>query len=128
MSSSQNDVKDFLLTLNLNRDNYQVGSSKIFMRECEKLKLDYRLHQQIMAGIVTVQRWFRANLERRRFLRLRNAVLKIQVQYVKVCTNDNTLYLQSNKVAFWVAIKLQILDLFVNIYNLIFSLYYQILR
>lgn len=89
MSSSQNDVKDFLLTLNLNRDNYQVGSSKIFMRECEKLKLDYRLHQQIMAGIVTVQRWFRANLERRRFLRLRNAVLKIQV-----CTNNvNKLYI-----------------------------------
>ncbi|KAG8274973.1 Unconventional myosin-IXb, partial [Homalodisca vitripennis] len=81
LDSSQNDVKDFLLTLNLNRDNYQVGSSKIFMRECEKLKLDYRLHQQIMAGIITVQRWFRAVLERRRFLRLREAVVTIQAYW-----------------------------------------------
>jgi myosin-9 len=72
-------VKDFLLTLNLNRDNYQVGSSKIFLRECEKVKLDYRLHQQIMASIVTIQRWFRAVLERARFLRLRSSVITIQV-------------------------------------------------
>ncbi|XP_054286933.1 unconventional myosin-IXa-like isoform X1 [Macrosteles quadrilineatus] len=79
--SSQNDVKDFLLTVNLNRDNYQVGSSKIFMRESEKLKLDYKLHQQIMAGIVKVQRWFRAVLERRRFVRLKEAVVTIQAYW-----------------------------------------------
>uniref|UniRef100_A0A1B6CWZ1 Unconventional myosin-IXb-like n=2 Tax=Clastoptera arizonana TaxID=38151 RepID=A0A1B6CWZ1_9HEMI len=78
LTSSHNDVKDFLLTLNLNRDNYQVGGSKIFLRECEKLKLDYRLHQQIMASIITLQRWFRTLLERRRFLRLRDAVITIQ--------------------------------------------------
>ncbi|XP_065224768.1 unconventional myosin-IXAa-like isoform X2 [Planococcus citri] len=76
--SSQSDVRDFLLTLNLNRDNYQLGSTKIFMRECEKLKLDYRLHQQIMASIVVLQRWFRVLIERRRFLRLRDAVTTLQ--------------------------------------------------
>lgn len=78
--SSQSDVRDFLLTLNLNRDNYQLGSTKIFMRECEKLKLDYRLHQQIMASIVILQRWFRVLIERRRFLRLREAVTTLQVR------------------------------------------------
>ncbi|XP_014286728.1 unconventional myosin-IXa isoform X1 [Halyomorpha halys] len=76
--SSQSDVKDFLLTLNLNRDNYQLGSSKIFMRECEKVKLDYRLHQQIIASIVKIQRWFRTILERSRFLRIRSSVITIQ--------------------------------------------------
>ncbi|RZF47002.1 hypothetical protein LSTR_LSTR015076, partial [Laodelphax striatellus] len=76
--SSQTDVREFLLTLNLNRDNYQAGGSKIFLRECEKLKLDYRLHQQIVASIVAIQRWFRALLERRRFLRLRKAVVTLQ--------------------------------------------------
>lgn len=50
------------------------------MRECEKLKLDYRLHQQIMASIVILQRWFRVILERRRFLRLREAVTILQVR------------------------------------------------
>ncbi|KAJ8975586.1 hypothetical protein NQ317_000015, partial [Molorchus minor] len=76
--SSQNDVRDFLATLNLNRDNYQLGQSKVFMRESEKYKLDCKLHQQIMASIVTVQRWFRACLERRRFLRIKWAVVTIQ--------------------------------------------------
>lgn len=76
--SSQNDVRNFLLTLNLNRDNYQLGCSKVFLRESEKYRLDYKLHQQIMSSIVTLQRWFRACLERRRFLRIRNAVVTIQ--------------------------------------------------
>jgi myosin-9 len=79
LTSSQADVRDFLYTLNLNRDNYQLGTTKIFLRESEKVKLDYRLHQQIMASIVAIQRWTRAILERRRFLRIREAVILIQV-------------------------------------------------
>lgn len=55
-----------------------VGATKIFMRESEQTKLEYRLHQQIMASIITIQRWFRAVLERRRFLALRRASLVIQ--------------------------------------------------
>ncbi|KAJ4441039.1 hypothetical protein ANN_10888 [Periplaneta americana] len=78
LRSSQADVRDFLFTLNLNRDNYQLGTSKIFLRESEKVKLDYRLHQQIMASIVAIQRWTRAVLERRRFLRLRESAVLIQ--------------------------------------------------
>ncbi|XP_022914623.2 unconventional myosin-IXa-like isoform X3 [Onthophagus taurus] len=76
--SSQIDVRNFLYTLNLNRDNYQLGCSKIFLRESEKYKLDCKLHQQIMASIVTLQRWFRATLERRRYLRIRNSVILLQ--------------------------------------------------
>lgn len=76
--SSQTDVRNFLATLNLNRDNYQLGSTKIFLRESEKIKLDCKLHQQIMASIVTIQRWFRACLDRRRFLKIRQAVIQIQ--------------------------------------------------
>ncbi|XP_046401208.1 unconventional myosin-IXAa-like isoform X2 [Ischnura elegans] len=76
--SSQCDVRNFLLTLNLNRDNYQLGESKIFLRESEKIKLDYRLHQQIMASIINIQRWFRAVLERRQFQRVRKSVIIVQ--------------------------------------------------
>lgn len=76
--SSQIDVRNFLATLNLNRDNYQLGNSKVFLRETEKYKLDCKLHQQIMASIVTLQRWFRACLERRRFMRIKNSVITLQ--------------------------------------------------
>ncbi|XP_053611265.1 unconventional myosin-IXa-like isoform X4 [Plodia interpunctella] len=76
--SSQADVRHFLATLNLDRDNYQLGATKIFMRESEQTKLEYRLHQQIMASIIAIQRWFRAVLERRRFLALRRASRVLQ--------------------------------------------------
>lgn len=76
--SSQSDVRDFLLTLNLNRDNYQLGATKVFLRESEKIKLDIELHQQIITSITTIQKWFRACLERRKFLRIRNAVVMVQ--------------------------------------------------
>lgn len=78
-SSSVANVKHFLTTLNLNKDNYQLGSTKIFLKESEKVKLDYRLHQQIMSAIVTIQRWFRACLDRKKFLKWREAVVTIQV-------------------------------------------------
>lgn len=77
--SNSLDVRNFLQTLNLDRDNYQIGESKVFLRECEKLKLDYRLHQQIMASIVTIQRWFRTLLQRRQFLRITWATETLQV-------------------------------------------------
>lgn len=77
--SNSQDVRNFLQTLNLDRDNYQIGESKVFLRECEKLKLDYRLHQQIMASIVTIQRWFRTLLQRRQFLRITWATETLQV-------------------------------------------------
>ncbi|XP_078052595.1 unconventional myosin-IXb isoform X2 [Augochlora pura] len=76
--SSQSDVRDFLLTLNLNKDNYQLGTTKVFLRESEKITLDRELHQQIITSITTIQKWFRACLERRKFLRLKNAVVQIQ--------------------------------------------------
>lgn len=76
--SSQSDVRDFLLTLNLNRDNYQLGTTKVFLRESEKIKLDIELHQQIITSITTIQKWFRACLERRKFLRIKNSVVLIQ--------------------------------------------------
>ncbi|XP_012281982.1 unconventional myosin-IXb isoform X2 [Orussus abietinus] len=76
--SSQTDVRDFLLTLNLNRDNYQLGTTKVFLRESEKIKLDIELHQQIITSITTIQKWFRACLERRKFLRIKNAAVLIQ--------------------------------------------------
>lgn len=79
--SSQTDVRDFLAKLNLNRDNYQLGKSKVFLRETEKNKLDGKLHSQIMASIVTLQRWFRAYLDRKRYLRTKTAVVVIQSYY-----------------------------------------------
>lgn len=76
--SSQNDIKDFLSRMNLNRDNYQMGKTKIFMRESEKLVLDNLLHQEILQRIITLQRWVRTWITRRRFLQMKNAAVCLQ--------------------------------------------------
>ncbi|XP_059490432.1 unconventional myosin-IXa-like isoform X2 [Neocloeon triangulifer] len=76
--SSQNDVKHIMLKLNLSRDNFQMGKTKVFLRESEKLKLDSKLHQQIIFCIVTIQRWFRAHYESKRFKKLKQGVITLQ--------------------------------------------------
>ena len=98
--SSQRDVKDFLNTMELNKQHYQLGKqyqitntsssnktiylfifeggTKIFMRESQKTRLDNKLHMKIIDSIVLIQRWFRGILERKRFLILRSSVVTIQ--------------------------------------------------
>uniref|UniRef100_A0A0N4ZU59 Myosin motor domain-containing protein n=1 Tax=Parastrongyloides trichosuri TaxID=131310 RepID=A0A0N4ZU59_PARTI len=56
----------------------QFGHTKIFMRDAEKLLLDDHLHRTIMSHIITLQRWFRACSERKRFLKMRNEIVAFQ--------------------------------------------------
>lgn len=67
------------------------------MRESEKYKLDCKLHQQIMTSIVTLQRWFRSYLERRRFLKTRSAVVVIQ-SYCRLVNTKK--YMENSKQRF----------------------------
>uniref|UniRef100_A0A915BD69 Myosin motor domain-containing protein n=1 Tax=Parascaris univalens TaxID=6257 RepID=A0A915BD69_PARUN len=62
----------------IGKDKVQFGVTKIFMRDAEKLLLDDQLHKTIMQHIETLQHWFRSMITRRRFLRLRDAVIRIQ--------------------------------------------------
>ncbi|XP_053214006.1 unconventional myosin-IXb-like [Panonychus citri] len=76
--SSQADVRHFLERMNLNRDNYQIGKTKIFMRESEKLALDDMLHQEILRRIIVLQRWVRTWITRKRFQQMRQASVVLQ--------------------------------------------------
>ncbi|XP_069783927.1 unconventional myosin-IXb isoform X2 [Narcine bancroftii] len=64
--------------LELDRNNCQIGKTKVFMKESERQKLQDVLHREVMRKILLLQNWFRAVLERRRFLRMRQAVITIQ--------------------------------------------------
>lgn len=55
-----------------------AGITKIYMRESEKIRLDLRLHTRIIESIVSIQRWFRSLLERRKFNAHRAAAICIQ--------------------------------------------------
>lgn len=77
--SSQKDVRDFMNHfMDLNKQHYQLGLTKIYMRENQKMRLDIKLHTKIIESIVSVQRWFRSILQRRKYLQQRQAVVTIQ--------------------------------------------------
>jgi hypothetical protein len=80
--SSQKDVRDFMNHLMvLNNQHYQLGITKIYMRESEKMRLDIKLHTKIIESIVFVQRWFRGILQRQKFLHQRQAAIVIQANW-----------------------------------------------
>lgn len=77
--SSQKDVRDFMNHfMDLNKQHYQLGATKIYMRENQKMRLDIRLHTKIIESIVCIQRWFRSILQRRKFLQQKQAVITLQ--------------------------------------------------
>ncbi|KAH9424357.1 Unconventional myosin-IXb [Dermatophagoides pteronyssinus] len=76
--SSKMDVQKFLLNMKLPSEMYQIGKTKIFMRESEKLALDERLHEEILRRIINLQRWVRTWICRKRFNEMRNAAVTVQ--------------------------------------------------
>ncbi|PIO67489.1 phorbol esters/diacylglycerol binding domain protein [Teladorsagia circumcincta] len=57
------------------------------MRDADKLILDDHLHRVIMQHIDTLQRWFRTIIARKRYLRLKQGLVKIQVAH---CSFENS--------------------------------------
>lgn len=80
--SSQKDVRDFMNLMDLNKQDYQLGLTKIYMRESSKKPpkayLDDKLHTQILNSIIKIQRWFRSILQRKKYLSQRTAAVTIQ--------------------------------------------------
>ncbi|XP_062888423.1 si:zfos-588f8.1 isoform X2 [Mobula hypostoma] len=70
--------------LELDRNNCQIGKTKVFMKESERQKLQDVLHREVMRKILLLQSWFRTVLERKRFLRMRRAAITIQAHFRSV--------------------------------------------
>ncbi|KAK7796675.1 hypothetical protein U0070_017523 [Myodes glareolus] len=58
--------------------NYQIGKTKVFLKETERQALQERLHGEVLRRILLLQSWFRMVLERRHFLQMKHATLAIQ--------------------------------------------------
>ena len=68
--------------MQLDDSEYEMGHTKIFMRESQKQKLDNHLHTTILSRIIAIQRWYRSIRQRQHFLTLRAAVIRIQVSFI----------------------------------------------
>ncbi|XP_052282643.1 unconventional myosin-IXa-like isoform X3 [Dreissena polymorpha] len=78
LRSNQRDVATFLDNMNMNKDNYQIGITKVFLRETEKLYIDECLHRAIMKRVVFLQRWAKARWERKNYLQMRASAITLQ--------------------------------------------------
>lgn len=67
-----------LLELNLDKSTYQIGKTKVFLKDRERQFLQDTLNAVVMHHIVVLQRWFRACLIRMHFLQKKDATRLIQ--------------------------------------------------
>ncbi|XP_061595383.1 unconventional myosin-IXAa [Cololabis saira] len=77
-SASREGIQQCLGQIDLSAEGYQVGKTKVFLREAERQQLQASLHREVLRLLVTLQRRFRARLERKQFLRMREAATCIQ--------------------------------------------------
>ncbi|CAB1323573.1 unnamed protein product [Coregonus sp. 'balchen'] len=66
-------IREFFRQVHLAPAGYQVGNTMVFLREAERQRLQALLHTEVLRRIVTLQRRFRARLERKHFIRMRQA-------------------------------------------------------
>ncbi|XP_026123991.1 unconventional myosin-IXa-like isoform X6 [Carassius auratus] len=76
--ASQEAIRRYLHQVDLTPEGFQVGRTMVFLRETERQRLQDLLHQEVLRRIIHLQRRYRALLERRNFLRMRQAASQIQ--------------------------------------------------
>ncbi|XP_061834774.1 unconventional myosin-IXb isoform X2 [Nerophis lumbriciformis] len=75
--------------IGLDRSTYQIGNTKVFLKERERQLLQDTLNKEIMHHIIVLQRWFRTCLMRMHFLQKRDASLIIQRNWRQFSGNRN---------------------------------------
>ncbi|KAK3742086.1 hypothetical protein QZH41_017546 [Actinostola sp. cb2023] len=78
INDAKKQICGVLKSLKLDPNEYQIGSSKIFLRESQHRILQDQLHQVFISKICTIQRWTRGVLQRKHFLRQKSAAITIQ--------------------------------------------------
>ncbi|XP_061077056.1 unconventional myosin-IXAa-like isoform X1 [Conger conger] len=76
--ATQEGLQTYLSQVDLAPDGFQVGKTMVFLRETQRQRLQDLLHQEVLRRIVSLQRRFRALLERRQFVSMRLAACAIQ--------------------------------------------------
>uniref|UniRef100_A0A671RRB9 Unconventional myosin-IXb-like n=1 Tax=Sinocyclocheilus anshuiensis TaxID=1608454 RepID=A0A671RRB9_9TELE len=82
ISTPQQDITNLLTKMGLPSSSFQIGRTKVFLKESERQILQEALHKEVMRSIIILQRWFRACLMRKQYLREREGIITIQVLFV----------------------------------------------
>uniref|UniRef100_A0A673LSY9 Unconventional myosin-IXb-like n=1 Tax=Sinocyclocheilus rhinocerous TaxID=307959 RepID=A0A673LSY9_9TELE len=82
ISTPQQDITNLLTKMGLPSSSFQIGRTKVFLKESERQILQEALHKEVMRSIIILQRWFRSCLMRKQYLREREGIITIQVLFV----------------------------------------------
>ncbi|XP_075439346.1 unconventional myosin-IXb-like [Ascaphus truei] len=74
-------IAELLERLGLHPHNYQIGKTKVFMKEPERQTLQDTLHQAVIRKIILLQSFFRMAMDRKAFLRMKLAAVSIQTRW-----------------------------------------------
>ncbi|KAM9831513.1 LOW QUALITY PROTEIN: unconventional myosin-IXb [Neosynchiropus ocellatus] len=88
-TASKEDISKLLdKRMGLDPTTYQIGKTKVFLKELERQKLQDTLHKDVMRKIIFLQRWFKARLQRKEFLDMRQAAIVIQRSWRRYCVAE----------------------------------------
>ncbi|XP_072803518.1 unconventional myosin-IXb isoform X2 [Vicugna pacos] len=71
-------ISALLEKMDIDKRSYQIGKTKVFLKETERQALQETLHREVVRKILLLQSWFRMVLERKHFLQMRRAAVTIQ--------------------------------------------------
>uniref|UniRef100_A0A8C6E4I8 Myosin IXB n=1 Tax=Moschus moschiferus TaxID=68415 RepID=A0A8C6E4I8_MOSMO len=71
-------ISALLEKMDIDKRSYQIGKTKVFLKETKRQALQETLHREVVRKILLLQSWFRMVLERRHFLQTRRAAITIQ--------------------------------------------------
>ncbi|CAB1445811.1 unnamed protein product [Pleuronectes platessa] len=87
--------------MGLDPTTYQIGKTKVFLKELERQQLQDTLHKDVMRKILFLQRWFRARLQRKEFLDMRQAAILIQRSWHRYCKEEQRRRAATSIQALW---------------------------
>ncbi|XP_029929747.1 unconventional myosin-IXb isoform X2 [Myripristis murdjan] len=77
-AATPEDITKLFERMDLDQTTYQIGKTKVFLKEKERQLLQDTLNKEVMHHIIVLQRWFRLCLIRMHFLQKKDAAMLIQ--------------------------------------------------
>ncbi|XP_061587393.1 unconventional myosin-IXb-like [Cololabis saira] len=88
-TATPENITELFERMGLDKTTYQIGKTKVFLKEKERLLLQETLNKEVMRRIITLQRWCRSCLMRLHFIQKKDATLLIQRSWREFYENHN---------------------------------------
>ncbi|CAL8308382.1 unnamed protein product [Lota lota] len=87
-TDSREDISVLFQKMGMDPTTYQIGKTKVYLKELERQHLQDTLHKDVMSKIIFLQRWFRARLQRTEYLHMRQAAILLQRSWRRYCKEE----------------------------------------